>query len=271
MDDEEYALLSELIRERFGLDFPSGQRDRVRFRLRHRLEARSMPSFREYHRFLVLSPEADLEAPFLAEALVNNETWLFREAYQFACFFERAADAAPRPDGPLRLLCAGCSSGEEAYSLAIAWWENAFRFPGRSCEIVAVDLSAAKIREAERGEYGGASLRAAAPEALQRYFARAGEAWRVKPWVRKLVSFRAANLLALRDAFPARSFHAIFCRNVLIYFGEPVVMEVCALFHELLDAGGALFLGHSESILGRTPLFQAQRAPDFVYYRKVGP
>jgi chemotaxis protein methyltransferase CheR len=269
MSDEEYALLSELIRERFGLEFPSAQRDRVRFRLRNRLEAFSMASFLEYYHLLVLSPEAHVERTFLAEALTNNETYFFREAYQFACFFEKVAASRARGEGPIRLLSAGCSSGEEAYSLAIAWHEHAFRLPGVSCEVFAVDLSAAKIREAERAEYRGSSFRATAPEALSRYFARSGEAWRVKPWIKRHVSFRVANLLELGEAFPPASFDAVFCRNVLIYFAEPVVARVCGLFHKLLVERGTLFLGHSESILGKSSLFSPERAADFIFYRKV--
>lgn len=270
MSDEEYALLSELIRDRFGLDFPSPHRDRVRFRLRHRLEAHTMASFLEYYRLLVLSPEAHLEMPFLAEALTNNETYFFREAYQFQRFFESAAPERSRPaDDALRLLSAGCSSGEEAYSLAIAWYENAHRFPGRRCEIHAVDLNASRIRDAEVGEYQGASFRATTPDARQRYFSRAGEKLRIKPWLRTSVSFRVINILEIGDRFDAGFFDAVFCRNVLIYFSEPVMHRVCMLFHKLLRPGGALFLGHSESLLGKTALFRPERAPDFIYYRKT--
>jgi chemotaxis protein methyltransferase CheR len=270
MDDEEYALLSELIRERFGLEFPSAQRDRVRFRLRYRLEARTMPSFLEYYRFLALSPDARAEMPYLAEALTNNETYFFREAYQFHTFFENEGARPPsREAPPLKLLSAGCSSGEEAYSLAIAWFENAFRFPGRACEIEAFDLSPAKVREAKEGAYGPSSFRFTSPEARERYFTKADPKLKIKPWLQKTVRFRVLNMLELGEAFPPGTFDAVFCRNVLIYFGDPVIARLAGLFHKLLKRDGALFLGHSESLLGKTPLFRPERGADFIYYRKV--
>jgi chemotaxis protein methyltransferase CheR len=273
MTDEEFALLAEFTRERFGLELSFAHRDRVRFRLRGRLEALSIPSFLEYYRFLRLSPAAHLEVSFLAEALTNGETFLFREAYQFRCFFETVAPSAlaGRPAGePLRVLSAGCSSGEEAYSLSIAWHESRHRVPGRSCEIHGVDLNAARVRKAELGEYEGLSLRAMTPELKSRYFSPAGEGLRVKRPLREGVRFSVLNLLEVGDAFEPEFFDAVFCRNVFIYFDERLMYRICGLFHKLLRPGGALFLGHSESLLGRTSLFRPQRAAEFIFYLKVG-
>src|SRR5438552_3807470 len=111
MSDEECRLLSEFVRDRFGLELQLSQRDRVRFRLRGRLEAHAMTSFLEYYHYLVLSADARQELPYLAEALTNNETYFFREAYQFETFFTQVIPPrlAGRAEGePIRILSAGC-------------------------------------------------------------------------------------------------------------------------------------------------------------------
>jgi chemotaxis protein methyltransferase CheR len=272
MTDEEFALLSEFVRERLGLDLLLAHRDRIRFRLRNRLEALSLGSFLEYYHYLRLAPAAEEETSLLAEALTNGETYLFREAYQFRCFFETVGPAAlekrPRAE-PFRVLSAGCSSGEEAYSIAVTWHENRHRAPGRSCRIDAVDVNPARIRQAEVGLYEGLAFRATPRETKERYFVPEGGKLRVKEPLRSMVHFRVLNLLELGDGFEPESFDAIFCRNVFIYFDEALTYRICGTFHKLLRKGGALFLGHSESLLGRTTLFLPQRAPEFIYYVKA--
>ena len=172
----------------------------------------------------------------------------------------------------MRVLSAGCSSGEEAYSLAIVHYENQFRCFGRPLEIHAVDLNATRIRQAEQAEYEGLSFRAASAEAKERYFGATGKdgRLRVKAWLKAPVKLRVLNLMELPDAFPEAYFDAVFCRNVLIYFSEATMQRACALFHRALRPGCPLFLGHSESLLGRTRLFRPERAADFIYYVKDG-
>jgi chemotaxis protein methyltransferase CheR len=271
MSDEEHALVAELVRERFGLQFPAAHRDRVRFRLRLRLEALSIDTFIDYYRYLRLSPRADEELGFLAEALTNGETFFFREWYQLRRFFESVAPASATAGGgrPLRVLSAGCSSGEEAYSLAMAWEESGLGARGAACEIHAVDVNAARIRQAETALYGGLSLRATSPDAKLRYFVEHEGKLRIKDGLKDPIRFRVLNLLELGESFAPSWFDAVFCRNVLIYFDEAAEYRVYGLFHELLRPGGALFLGHSESLLGRTRLFAPRRAPEFIYYVKA--
>ena len=275
MTDEECRLLSGFVRERFGLDVFEAQRDRVRFRLKERLEARAMSSFLEYYRFLVLSSDPSEELRFLAEALTNNETYFFRERYQLDWYF---AEVLPRlvqgrpTSEPVRVLSAGCSSGEEAYSLAIVQYEQQFRCFGRPVEIHAVDLNATRIRQAEQAEYEGLSFRATPAEAKAKYFSPTSSdgRLRVKTWLRGPVLFRVLNIMELPAAFPERHFDAVFCRNVLIYFNEATMQRACTHFHRALKPASPLFLGHSESLLGKTRLFRPERAPDFIYYVKEG-
>lgn len=273
MTDEECHLFSDFVRERFGLDVFAAHRDRVRFRLKERLEARAMTSFLEYYRFLVLSPDSAQELHFLAEALTNNETYFFRERYQLDWYFSEVLprQVKERPSGePVRVLSAGCSSGEEAYTLAIVQHENQFRCFGRPVEIHAIDLNPSRIRQAEEAEYEGLSFRAAPPEAKERYFTTTAKdgRLRLKAWLKASVKLRVLNLMELGSGFPDGHFDAVFCRNVLIYFNEATLQRATVLFHRALRPNAPLFLGHSESLLGKTRLFRPERAPDFIYYVK---
>ncbi|HUM03079.1 MAG TPA: CheR family methyltransferase, partial [Thermoanaerobaculia bacterium] len=133
------------------------------------------------------------------------------------------------------------------------------------------DLVEARIRHAERAEYDAPSFRVLPPALKERYFAPVGSRFKVKSWFGIPVHFRVLNLLDIGEAYTPGFFDAVFCRNVLIYFGDAMVYRICGLFHKLLAREGALFLGHSESLLGRTHLFRPQRASDFIYYVRLEP
>ena len=273
--EEEFRLLRDFIHERFGLYFDDGQQASLRARLLGRLSSLDLLSFEDYYHYLRFGPQRQDELLRMVGHLTNNETYFFRERYQLDWYF---SDVLPRrlkdrPAGePVRVLCAGCSSGEEAYSLAIVHYENQFRYFGRPLEIHAIDLNPSRVRQAEQGEYEGLSFRATPPEAKEKYFGPTGKdgRLRLKAWLRAPVRFRVLNLMDLGGAFPGVHFDAVFCRNVLIYFNEATIQRAAVLFHKALKPGAPLFLGHAESLLGRTRLFRPERAPDFIFYVKEG-
>jgi chemotaxis protein methyltransferase CheR len=265
---EEHLLLNELIEARFGISYAEEKRDLLEGRLRPRLTALGLRRFIDY--YLLLKYDFEPEASHLARLLTNNESYFFRETYQFESLLgdglARLGAAGRRPDS-WRFLCAGCSSGEEAYTLGI--FARSSGVPG--CAIEAFDLDADRVAVARSGRFPRGSLRALDAEAVSRYFRPAvDDRYELRPALRQGVGFAWGNILDPATFGALAPYHAIFCRNVLIYFSERALLEAIHNFERLLCPGGFLFLGHSESIIGVTQRFETVRLGRCIAYRKVG-
>jgi chemotaxis protein methyltransferase CheR len=274
MTEEEYLLLNELISGRFGITFPEHKRDLLESRLRPRLQALHLHRYLDYYLQLVCDGDGELD--YLAQLVTNNETFFFRETHQFEALLDSALDelkASAAVPGTLRLLSAGCSSGEEPYTLGIFARQSFVRLAGTTVAIDAFDVDSSRIEMAKRAEYGRTSLRALAPEQIERYFNAVStdpERWALKPAYRTGVHFAGGNILDLPSFGHQPPYDAVFCRNVLIYFAEPALHAAVAHFGRVLRPGGILFLGASESIIGLTDRFETVRLRDTIAYRKVG-
>ena len=212
---------------------------------------------------------ASLDAhPAALQDLLNRvtvqETAFFRDANQFAALAQRVLpDLAP----PVTIWSAGCSNGQEPYSLAMALDESGCS----AWRVVATDLSTRALERARRASYSAAELEGLSPERRQRYLVPAGSRWEVTPALRARVDFAHHNLVADPPPFGAGQCQVVFCRNVLIYFRpEDVVAFLERLAHRLLP-GGWLFLGYSESLLHVTDSFTLLRLGDAFVYRRPGP
>ena len=262
MSQEEYLLLNELISEQFGITFPEHKRAMLESRLRGRLQTLRLPRFLDY--YLQLQRDPNGERRKLAELVTNNETYFFREAQQFEALFEETA-RQPVRGRPLRLLCAGCSSGEEAYTLAIA-----SRLAGRALEVDAFDIDASRIEMARRAEYARPSLRSLKPEQVGQFFTPVErERWSLRSPFRAGVRFAWGNILDPATFPPAAPYDAVFCRNVMIYFSEAALRCAVRHFAAALRPGGLLFLGVAESIIGLCPQFETVRLNRAIAYRRV--
>lgn len=271
MTQEEHLLLNELISDQFGIHFPEYKRDLLEARLRPRVQALRLGRYLDY--YLQLRCDGDGERTRLAELVTNNETYFFREAHQFEALFELALPelrpGLARP-GTLRLLSAGCSSGEEPYTMSILARQHGVRLAGSAVEIDAFDLDSRRVELARRAEYGAASLRSLAPEQVRRWFTALGEErFALQPLFRAGVRFARANLLDYPSFAPALPYDAVFCRNVLIYFSEPALHRALEHFARLLRPGGLLFLGHAESIIGLSDRFETTLLGKTLAYRRV--
>jgi len=203
--------------------------------------------------------------------VTNNETYFFRETHQFDLLIhhvipERRALLRGRP---LRLLSAGCSSGEEPYSLSIALHNAGLPLAGMSWEIDACDLNPERIARAHEALYAESSLRACDAEARRRYFTQEAGGFRLKQKYREKVRCFPSNLLAPNGALGWAIYDAILCRNLLIYFSEDAFAAAIGLFARSLAPGGYLFLGHSESLLDRKTAFAPAMLGGAVVYRKL--
>ena len=272
MLDEEHRLLDELITRTFGLTFPASRREILRLRLEPRLRELKLRRFMDYYLVLQCGGPAALEELFhLAHRITNNETYFFREVEPIRSFYRTAVRdlqaVAGQGDG-LRVLCAGCSSGEEAYTLGILAREQRCCLAGLPVEIDAFDVDGARLTLAQRAVYGRSSLRALDACRVAFYFEPVnGHLHRLRPEHRQGVHFFEGNIMRPDSYCRALPYDAIFCRNVLIYFSEEAIRRAVECFARVLRPGGVLFLGHSESIIGLHPAFEAVRVERSIAYR----
>jgi chemotaxis protein methyltransferase CheR len=272
VDPGDFKLLTDLIQERFGLTLQGVRQEIFASRLQPRLRELHLDSPRDYYEYLRFHPDRDAEFGRLPAMVTNNETYFFREPHQFDLLIkhvlpERRTALRTRP---LRILSAGCSSGEEPYSLAITLHDAGLPLSGVPWEIDACDLNADRIARAREGIYEETSLRACDPDVRRRYFTEEGRRFHVKARYRSGVRFFQANLLAPNGQLGWAVYDAIFCRNLLIYFGETAFDNVINLFARCLVPGGYLFLGHSESLIDRTTAFEPVVVGSVIYRKAPG-
>jgi chemotaxis protein methyltransferase CheR len=235
-----------------GVNLTEGKRELVRARLSKRLRALDRTSFREYVDF-VESDAGRLELSLMVDTLTTNKTSFFRELPHFTFLREEVLPSFSDSDAPLRIWSAGCSSGEEPYSLAILLYEHFSDFSKRDIRILATDLSRKSLARAREAVYGESQMEGVPAPIRSRCFERirdgSGEIrFRVIPELRKIVHLAPLNLM---ETWPMRGpFHVIFCRNVMIYFDKGKRERLVSRFTRLLPPGGHLMVGHSESLNG---------------------
>ncbi|GAC1579608.1 MAG: protein-glutamate O-methyltransferase CheR [Candidatus Elarobacter sp.] len=264
--DREFEALRDLIRERFGIWYDDQKRFLLLSRLSTRLPKRGFETYAAYVHFLRHDPRREDEWADLASVLSNNETYFFRERAQLKALAGNILDEFLVRSSRVRLWSAASSSGEEAYSLAIALLETGKMTDG-AISIRATDISPRVLELADKGVYRALSFRATEPAMIQRWFRAQGDGFIIDDRIKRLVSFGRLNLL---DGFRVAAegpFDAIFCRNVLIYFDKPTQKRVVESFAKALRPGGYLFLGHAESLFHLTDLYEPIVGPDAIVYR----
>ena len=249
---EEFRLLRDLINKFCGIAFADDYRYIMERRLRDRLGVLGMATFQEYYQYLKYHPIARAELEEAVDSLTTNETYFFREEYQLRSFRDEVLPELFHRLGPKRKLAiwsAGCSTGEEAYTIAMLILD-ARRFEDWDVRIFGNDISRRVLAHARRGVYGSGAFRATTDQHRRAYFVDRADGMHVVEEVHSLCHFGHLNLLdEERAAFVGRV-DVIFCRNVLIYFDSDSRRRVIELFYDRLAPGGYLFLGHSEMFFG---------------------
>jgi chemotaxis protein methyltransferase CheR len=268
-DPAELKLLTDLIEERFGLAFQGIRLEILESKLRPRLRELHLTTLRDYYQYLRFHPDRDTELARLPAMVTNNETYFFRETHQFDLLVshvipERRAALRGRP---LRVLCAGCSSGEEPYSLSIALHNAGVALAGISWEIDGCDLNVERIARAQEALYAESSLRACDADARRKYFVAEAGGFRLRDKYRANVRLFPTNLMAPNGALGWSVYDVILCRNMLIYVSDEAFGRVIGLFARSLLPGGYLLLGHSESLLDRKTAFAPAMVNGAVVYR----
>ena len=280
---EEFRLLRDLFSARTGLQFGLDARFALERRLRERLAVLNLTSFAEYYHHLRFNARADVEWDEAIDLLTTNETYFFREDKQLRAFKEELlpilAEQA-RPRRRLTVWSAGCSSGEEVYTIAIILDQSGL-FPraaraaitGSGAPVFDVrvhgtDISRRCINAARRAIYGAGAFRATPPDVRRKYFVEGPQGLQVAAHVRELCHFGQMNLLDEDRTRVLGRADVIFCRNVLIYFDAHARRKAIEMFHERLYPGGVLLLGHSESLLNVSTAFELLHLRDDLVYRK---
>ena len=276
LSEEEFRLLRDLIHERFGLFFDDNQRSSLRSRLTGRLASLDLQSFEDYYHYLRFGPQRGDELQRMVTHLTNNETYFYREMPQLQVFAETVLRSIKEaksagPDRTLRVLSAGCSTGEEAYTLAMILYDSGQFFWNWDVQVIGMDVDEVALEKARRAVYHHNSFRSLSPAVKSRHFLPgAGTAAQVKDSIRRMVVFRPGNIVDPASYATLPPLDVIFCRNVLIYFSDAMILKAVRLFHRALVPGGYLFLGHAESLSRITDLFTPIRFQGAMVYRKGG-
>jgi chemotaxis protein methyltransferase CheR len=267
---EEFRLLRDLFSQRIGVQFGQESRFAMERRLRERLSILKLTTFAEYYQYLRFHPLANAEWEEAIELLTTNETYFFREDYQLRSFRTELVPmlaAAARPRRRLSVWSAGCSTGEEVYTIAMILIESPL-LAGFDVRIYGSDISKRCVAAARKGIYGSAAFRAMPEELKRRYFTERSDGFHVSERLRNMCHFGQMNLLDEEKARLLGRADAVFCRNVLIYFDTYARRRVIDMFHERLYAGGVLLLGHSESLLNVSTAFELLHLKEDLVYKK---
>jgi len=273
MRAEDFRRIKEFVAEQFGLVLDEGRESFLAQKLVPRLTELRLTSFADYYAYLKYSPHSDEEQQQFISLLTNNETYFFREDAQLDVLAREILPALKEKklkEGKrtLRIVSAGCSSGEEVYTLAMILLESGHFLWDWDIAITGVDIDARIIARADLGIYSGRAFQTTPPHFIERYFNKAAEGLQVKDSLRKITSFARGNLLQLGNMLPAESADIIFCRNVLIYFSEETTRQMVTSFAKILKPEGLLFLGHSESLARISTQYVPTRFPGAIIYRK---
>jgi chemotaxis protein methyltransferase CheR len=267
---DEYRLLRDLFSAKIGVYFGPDARFSLERRLRERLSALGLGSYADYYQYLRFHPLAMREWEEAVELLTTNETYFFREDYQLRSFAnELLPEFATRGASRKRLSIwsAGCSTGEEVYTIAMLV-ADAGLFDGWDLRVYGCDLSRRCISAARRAVYGPGSFRAIPEPMKKAHFSEVGGGLVVSDRIREMCHFGQMNLLDDEKARLLGRPDAIFCRNVLIYFDAHARKRVIDMFHERLQPGGVLLLGHSESLLNVSTAFELLHLKEDLVYKK---
>ncbi len=250
-------ILASLLEARSGQQLATNRRWRIDTALAAIMRARGFKSTDELVARLVSNKDTDLVDEVI-EALLNNETYFFRDKLPFDLLLggpvQRLAEARTATRR-LSIWCAGCSTGQEAYSLAMAFAENQARWRGWTIEIVATDLSKAAIERGKAGIYSQFEVQRGLPimQMLRWFKELGGQEWRIDDQLRSMVRFEAGNIIGVPPR-PGR-FDIILCRNVLLYFAPDMRRLAFNRLAGTVAPDGALMLGAGETVLGQTDRF----------------
>lgn len=269
--EADFEKFREFFYRKTGIQFDASKRYFVDKRLIERIELTDSDNFRDY--FVKLRFETDgTEMQALVNAMTVNETYFFREAYQFDCLVNSMLDdivSKRKPGSRIRIWSIPSSTGEEPYSIAIYLLERWARIDDFEVEILSSDIDTSVLQAAQRGVYSDRSVSNLPKAYLNKYFKKRGDGdWLLSRDIVDVVDFSRVNLSDPQDTKRFRDIDIIFCRNLLIYFDDISRRIAAEAMFDALNPGGFVCLGHSESMSRISSLFEVRRFPDAMVYQK---
>lgn len=265
LSDADFELYRKLIYDESGIHFSATNRSILESRLKERLREKKSDSLRDYYKLILGDKE---EFKTLLDSVTTNLTRFFRnqphfDALEHYVVPELAKLRGASADRKLRIWSAGCSTGEEPYTIAMLLKE--ILPAGFSFEVVASDISLKSLMVAKEGFYGDSRIQGIPEAYLAKYFERKPSGYQLKDEVKKLVRFDYHNL---KNDSGLRNLDVVFCRNVLIYFDEAAQKATIERFWESMAPKSFLFIGHSESLFGMNTRFEFVKTDWACFYRK---
>lgn len=253
ISDKAFKSLAGIIYDTTRISLGEHKRGFVVSRLSKRVRALGLSGFEEYVALLRDTQNTSDEIDRLINCVTTNKTEFFRESHHFpilADFVSGSAIARGAQRRPLRIWSVACSTGQEIYSIAMVVKDQIRRFQTNRVKLLASDIDSTALRFASRGIYSGEDLKPVSREFVKRYFRRLDSGqnhYQVTSELRRMIVFRRVNLV--KDQFRLRwPIDIVFCRNVLIYFNRRDIDRLIERLYHSMEAGGLLFLGHSESL-----------------------
>ncbi len=272
MSEYEFSKLRDFINEFSGLYFDDGTRYFLEKRLHNRLKLHQFNNFEDYYFYLKYDKGKDEEINAIAEVLTTNETYFFREEPQLNAFAKEVlpeikSEFEKEGKKELRIWSAGCSTGEEPYTLAILIKQSGL-FEGWNVEIFGSDISLRVLQTARSGIYSSSSFRLTKEEYIAKYFEIIGDKFKINDNIKNIVTFGQLNLIDNNKISTIEKMDIIFCRNVIIYFNNDTKKLVTESFYEKLKEKGFLFLGHSETLINISNKFILRHYTNDMVYQK---
>lgn len=274
MTDETFRLLRDFIYENSGIYFSDMKKPQLENRLILRLRANNLSDFDKYYYMLKYDPQAGKELRCLFDSVTTNETSFFRSPPQIQAFQEKALPEIldrkqEMGNKTLRLWSAGCSTGDEPYTMGIVVHEILRdKIPDWNVKIVASDISEKALRSARAAMYNEYTLRSVSAEIKKKYFMHNGSQYKIKDDIRLLVELQYLNFNDSKQVRLMKGFDIILCRNVLIYFDDTAKKRFVSQLYDNLNPGGYLFIGHSESLHNISRAFKLVHFPGALGYKK---
>ena len=269
---EDFISFRDYIHEKSGMYFPESKMYLIKNRLSNRINQLGIKNFKDYFH-MVKYDTSMKEFNCLMNLLTTNETSFFRNLPQLKAFSDEVLkmiwdSKAGVPRRSLRIWSAGCSTGEEPYTLSMMIMEKILDWNKHNIEIVANDISQDVLQAARKGIYHELSLRTTPQSYKDKYFEKKGNVYHIKDDVKKMIKFSQINLTDSLKMSLIKNVDIIFCRNVTIYFSDEVKRKITKYFYSSLLKGGYYFIGHSESLHGITKAFKLVYLKNGLVYKK---